>query len=61
MPLAAVATVLGLISFSAMALGVSLKWTGEGVEDTADGLSKLIVVSAVAGGVYVLAKKTKVI
>ena len=50
-----------IFGLGTLALGTGLKWAGEGVEDTADGLSKLIVVSAVAGGAYMLAKKTKVI
>ena len=50
-----------LFGLGALALGTGLKWAGDGVEDTADGLSKLIVVGTVAGGAYLIAKKTKVI
>lgn len=50
-----------LFGLGILALGTGLKWAGEGVEDTADGLSKLIVVGAAASGVYLLAKKTKVL
>lgn len=51
----------GAVGLLALAVGTGFKWAGEGVEDTADGISKLIVVGAVAGGAYLLAKKTKVI
>lgn len=50
-----------LFGMGILALGAGLKFAGDGVEDTADGLSKLIVVGTLAGGTYLVAKKMKVI
>ncbi len=50
-----------LFGVGALALGAGLKVAGDGIEDTADGLSKLIVVGSLAGGTYLVAKHMKVI
>lgn len=50
-----------IFGLGALALGAGIRWAGQGVEDTADGISKVIVVSSVAGAAYFLAKKSKVI